>query len=152
MSVSNRLEELGIELPTVVPPLASYVPAMIVGDTVRTSGQLPIRDGAVTACGRVGENHTPPADAYRAARLCALNALAAAADVAGGVDNLAGVIKVTGYVASSRRFFGQPAVINGASDLFHDIFGGLHVRSAVGVAVLPQDASVEVEVEFSLRQ
>lgn len=152
MSVSARLQELGIELPEVVAPIASYVPALIVGDTVRTSGQVPLRDGVMVATGRVGENHTSPADAYEAAKQCALNALAAAADVAGGVDNIEGVIKLTGYVASSRRFFGQPAVVNGASDLYQKIFGTLHVRSAVGVAVLPRDASVEVEVEFALRK
>lgn len=149
MNVSKRLAELGIELPAVVPPVASYVPALEVGDTVRTSGQLPLRGGELLATGQV-PSRAAVEDATAAARQCALNALAAAAAVAGGVDRLAGVIKVTGFVSSDPDFAAQPAVINGASDFFHEIFGSLHVRSAVGVAALPLDASVEVEVEFAL--
>ena len=149
MSISQRLADLGIELPSVVPPVASYVPAMKVGATVRTSGQLPMRAGELVATGQV-PSRASVEDATAAARQCALNALAAAADVAGGVDRLAGVIKVTGFVSSDPDFTAHPAVINGASDFFHEIFGGLHVRSAVGVAALPLDASVEVEVEFAL--
>lgn len=148
--VSQRLSELGIELPAVVAPVASYVPALVTGDTVRTSGQLPMRNGQLTCTGAVDSQASVEA-ATEAARQCALNALAAAAEVAGGVDNLARVIKVTGFVASTPEFTGQPGVINGASDFFYEVFSSLHVRSAVGVAALPLGASVEVEVEFALK-
>lgn len=151
MSVSERLEELGIELPKVVAPVAAYTPALVFENTVRTSGQLPMADGRVTCQGRLGPNRTSPVEAYEAARLCALNALAAAAEAAGGVDRIKRVLKVTGFVASSRAFHAQPAVINGASELYQEIFGSQHVRSALGVNALPLDASVEVEVEFELQ-
>lgn len=154
MSVSQRLAELGIELPPVVPPVAAYVPATVYGDLVYTSGQLPMISGELPAVGKVGEGHglVPPADAKGLARQCALNAIAAAAAAAGGVDRLARVVKVTGFVASVPEFTGQPVVINGASELLGEVFGdaGRHARSAVGVAVLPLDSPVEVEVVFSL--
>jgi enamine deaminase RidA (YjgF/YER057c/UK114 family) len=154
MSVSERLAELGIQLPPVVPPVASYIPATVHGDLVYTSGQLPMVSGALPATGKVGEGHglVPAADAKDYARLCALNAIAAAADVAGGVDRLARVVKVTGFVASVPEFTGQPVVINGASELLGEVFGdaGRHARSAVGVPVLPLDSPVEVEVVFAL--
>lgn len=152
MLVSERLKDLGIELPEVAAPVAAYVPALVVGNTVLTSGQLPMVNGELSCRGRVGPNRTSPADAYKAAQICALNALAVAADAAGGVDNIKGVIKLTGFVSSSRAFHGQPAVINGASELYQKIFGTQHVRSAVGAPALPLDASVEVEVEFELNQ
>ncbi|MDO5033861.1 MAG: RidA family protein [Actinomycetaceae bacterium] len=152
MSVNERLEELGIELPKVVAPVAAYTPALVFENTVKTSGQLPIANGRVTCMGRVGPNRTDPAEAYEAARLCALNALAAAADAAGGVDRIKRVLKVTGFVASSRAFHAQPAVINGASELYQEIFGTAHARSAIGVNALPLDASVEVEVEFEIER
>ncbi|WP_322411613.1 RidA family protein [Microbacterium invictum] len=154
MSVSARLAELGIELPSVVPPVAAYVPAKVHGDLVYTAGQLPMVSGALPATGKVGEGEglVPPDAAAGYARQCALNALAAAAAAAGGVDRLAGVLKVTGFVASVPAFTGQPGVINGASTVLGEIFGdaGRHARSAVGVPVLPLDAPVEVEVVFTL--
>ncbi len=154
MSVSARLAELGIQLPPVVPPVAAYIPATEHGGLVYTSGQLPMVDGALPATGKVGEGDgLVAADAAKQlARQCALNAIAAAADVAGGVDNLARVVKVTGFVASVPEFTGQPGVINGASEVLGEIFGdaGRHARSAVGVPVLPLDSPVEVEVVFAL--
>lgn len=153
MSVSERLAELGIDLPAVVPPLAAYVPARVHGDLVYTSGQLPIVAGSLLATGKVGvgQDLVSPEDAAVYARQCALNAIAAAGDVVGGVDSLTGVVKLTGFVASVLDFTGQPAVINGASELLGDVFGdaGRHARSAVGVPVLPVDSPVEVEVIFS---
>jgi len=150
MSVTQRLAELGIELPPVVPPVAAYVPATVHGDLVFTSGQLPMVSGALPATGKVGEGHglVPAADAKDCARQCALNAVAAAAAAVGGVDRLTGVVKVTGFVASVPAFTGQPGVVNGASELLGAAFGdaGVHARSAVGVAVLPLDAPVEVEL------
>lgn len=150
MKISERLAELGIELPQVVPPVAAYVPARVVGDSVRTSGQLPMLAGELVAVGQLGEGGVSPEDGYAAAKQCALNALAAAAAVAGGVDNLGGVIKVTGFVSSKPDFYAQPAVVNGASEILGEIFGDQHIRSAVGVAALPLNAAVEVEVEFAL--
>ncbi|MER7796326.1 RidA family protein [Microbacterium sp. NPDC096154] len=150
MSVSQRLDALGIELPSVVPPVAAYIPAKAHGEVVQTSGQLPMVAGALPATGKVGAEVSPE-DAAGLARTCALNAIAAAAAAVGGVDRLTGVLKVTGFVASDPSFTGQPAVINGASEVLGEIFGedGRHSRSAVGVAVLPLDAPVEVEVAFT---
>lgn len=153
MTVSERLAELGIELPSVVPPVAAYVPAKVHGDLVYTAGQLPMVDGSLPATGKVGdaEGLVPAADATAYARQCALNAIAAAAAAAGGVDRLTGVLKVTGFVASIPEFTGQPGVVNGASELLGEVFGesGRHARSAVGVPVLPLDSPVEVEVVFT---
>lgn len=154
MSVSERLAELGIELPSVVPPVAAYIPAKVHGDLVYTAGQLPMVSGALPEIGKVGEGEglVNPDAAAGYARQCALNAVAAAAAAAGGVDRLAAVLKVTGFVASVPEFTGQPGVINGASTVLAEIFGdaGRHARSAVGVPVLPLDAPVEVEVVFTL--
>lgn len=151
MSVAARLTELEIELPPVVPPVAAYIPAKAHGDVVQTSGQLPMVAGKLPATGKVGAEVSAE-DAKGLARQCALNALAAAADAVGGVDRITGVLKVTGFVASDPAFTGQPGVINGASEVLGEIFGdaGRHSRSAVGVAVLPLDAPVEVEVAFLL--
>ena len=153
MSISARLTELGIELPTVVPPVAAYIPAKVHGDLVYTSGQLPMVSGALPQTGKVGEGHglVPAEDAKALARQCALNALAAAAAAVGGVDRLTGVLKLTGFVSSVPAFTGQPGVINGASEVLGEIFGdaGQHARSAVGVPVLPLDSPVEVEVVFT---
>ena len=153
MSVSDRLAELGIDLPEVVPPVAAYVPAKTHGDLVYTAGQLPLVSGALPATGKVGEGHglVPAADAKDYARVSALNAIAAAAAAVGGVDRITGVVKVTGFVASVTEFTGQPGVVNGASEVLGEIFGdaGTHARSAVGVPVLPLDSPVEVEVVFS---
>lgn len=149
---SEKLREKGVELPEVVAPLAAYVPAVIDRGVVRTSGQLPMEEGELACIGAVGADGADPEDAKDAARMCALNALAAAAAVAGGVDRLAGVVKVVGFVASLPDFYGQPAVVNGASEFYGDLFGSAHARSAVGVAALPLNASVEVEVEFALKE
>lgn len=147
MSVAARLEELGITLPTVVPPLASYVPAVTAGSFVYTSGQLPMVDGAMPASGKVGDAVSAE-EAVPLARQCALNALAAIEQAIGSLDRVTRIVKVTGFVASATGFTAQPAVINGASEVLGEIFGdaGRHARSAVGVAELPLDASVEVEV------
>jgi len=151
MSVVARLEELGIELPEVAAPVAAYVPAVVHGGLVYTSGQLPFASGRLPAAGKVGAEVSPE-DAVRHARTCALNALAAAAAAAGGVERIGGVLRVGGFVASASSFTGQPGVINGASEVLGEIFGeaGVHARAAVGVAVLPLDSPVEVEVTFTL--
>lgn len=143
---SERLAELGIELPQVAAPVAAYVPAAKVGNQVWTSGQLPFIGGNLPATGKVGAEVSAD-DAYNYARAAVLNALAAVDSVV-GLDNIARVVKIVGYVASASDFTGQPGVVNGASELIGDIFGdaGAHVRSAVGVAVLPLDAPVEVEL------
>jgi enamine deaminase RidA (YjgF/YER057c/UK114 family) len=152
--VESRLTELGLSIPTLVPPVAAYVPAVLDGDRVWTSGQLPMVDGAMPATGKVGDGPglVPPAEAARLARQCALNALAAVQSVIGDLDRVARVVKVVGFVASDPSFTGQPGVINGASEVLGEIFGdrGAHARSAVGVAALPLDAPVEVELVVSL--
>ncbi|MBB1508432.1 RidA family protein [Tessaracoccus sp. MC1756] len=147
MPTSERLTALGIELPPVAAPVAAYVPATRVGNQIWTSGQLPFVDGELVAVGKVG-GAVSQDDAAAAARTAALNAVAAAAALAGGVDNIRRVLKVVVFVASEPGFTAQPAVANGASNLLGDIFGesGVHVRSAVGVAVLPLDSAVEVEL------
>ena len=146
MSARERLAELGLELPAVVPPLASYVPAVRTGDLVFTSGQLPMAAGVMAQTGLVGGPVTAE-QATSLARTCALNALAAI-DALVGLDSVVRVVKVVGFVASAPGFTGQPGVINGASELLGEIFGeaGVHARSAVGVAALPLDAPVEVEL------
>ncbi|HKT57093.1 MAG TPA: RidA family protein [Microbacterium sp.] len=154
MTLSQKLADLDIDLPPVATPAGAYVPARVHGDLVYTAGQLPLVAGALPATGKVGEGHgkVPPADAREYARLSALNAIAAAANAIGDVDRITGVLKVTGFVASVPEFTAQPAVINGASELFGEIFGdaGAHARSAVGVPVLPLDSPVEVEVVFTI--
>lgn len=149
MSVQQRLGELGVTLPEVAVPVANYVPAIRSGNYIYTSGQLPLVDGALAATGQLGPQSSVD-DAAAAARVCALNAIAAAAGIAGGVDHLARAVKVTGFVSSSADFFSHPQVVNGASDLLAEVFGSPHARSAVGVAALPLNASVEVEVIFEL--
>ena len=146
MSARERLRELGLELPPVVPPVASYVPAVQSGTLVFTSGQLPMAGGELGAVGKVGAMGTPE-QAKDLARTCALNALAAI-DALVGLDAGVRVVKVVGFVASTPDFTGQPAVVNGASELLGEVFGeaGRHARSAVGVASLPLDAPVEVEL------
>ncbi|GAA1859192.1 RidA family protein [Myceligenerans crystallogenes] len=147
-----RLAALGITLPDVVPPVASYVPAVRAGQYVYTSGQLPMADGALLATGKVGTGAglVDPELAKDLARTCALNALAAVRSLTGSLDTVARVVKVVGFVASDPSFTAQPAVINGASDVLGEIFGEPHARSAVGVAVLPLDAPVEVEITVEL--
>lgn len=151
MTPTARLRELGLELPPVAAPAGSYVPATRTGPLVFTAGQLPFQGGELHRTGKVGDTVTSE-EATECARLCALNALAAAAEKAGGLDNLRDVVKVTGFVASAPGFNGQPGVLNGASELLGEVFGeaGLHARSAVGVAELPLDSPVEVELIVSL--
>jgi enamine deaminase RidA (YjgF/YER057c/UK114 family) len=146
VSWSTKLAELGIELPAVAAPLAAYVPAVRSGSHVYTSGQLPFVDGKLAATGKVG-GEIGPDEAKQYARTCALNALAAVHALV-GIDSVARVVKVVGFVASAEGFTGQPAVVNGASELFGEVFGdaGVHARSAVGVAQLPLGAPVEVEL------
>jgi enamine deaminase RidA (YjgF/YER057c/UK114 family) len=146
MNASARLGQLGIALPELVAPLASYVPAVRTGNLVYTSGQLPITDGKLAGSGKVGAEVSPE-DAKAMARICALNALAAVNSLV-GIDAVVKVVKVVGFVASASGFSGQPGVVNGASDLFAEVFGeqGAHARSAVGVSELPLDAPVEVEL------
>jgi enamine deaminase RidA (YjgF/YER057c/UK114 family) len=153
MKPSERLQQLNLTLPPVTKPVGAYVPALRHGDTLLLSGQIPVREGKVAYAGKVGG----PAgrtleDGRAAARLCALNALAIAADAAGGVDRLARVLKVVVYVASNAGFTDQHKVANGASDLLAEVFGeaGKHCRAAVGVAELPLNATVEVDVTFGL--
>ncbi|MER5477272.1 RidA family protein [Streptomyces sp. NPDC002734] len=150
-SVEARLAELGVTLPEVAAPLASYQPAVRSGAYVYTSGQLPMVEGKLQVTGKVGAEVTPE-EAKELARVCALNALAAVRSVAGDLDRVARVVKVVGFVASAPDFTGQPAVVNGASELLGEVFGdkGVHARSAVGVAVLPLDAPVEVEIQVEL--
>ncbi|CAM5507374.1 RidA family protein [Streptomyces atroolivaceus] len=150
-AVEAKLAELGLALPDVVPPLASYQPAVQSGVYVYTSGQLPIVDGKLAVTGKVGAEVTPD-EAKELAKTCALNALAAVKSVAGDLDRIARVVKVVGFVASASDFTGQPGVVNGASELLGAVLGdkGVHARSAVGVAVLPLDAPVEVEVQVEL--
>jgi enamine deaminase RidA (YjgF/YER057c/UK114 family) len=146
MSVEERLAELGLTVPDVVPPVAAYVPAVRSGDHVYTAGQLPMRSGELVATGKVGDAVSPEV-ATECARQCALNAIAAIKSVAGSLEDVR-IVKVVAFVASTPDFTGQPGVANGASNLFGDVFGdaGVHARSAVGVPVLPLDAPVEVEV------
>lgn len=143
---TRKLEQLGLELPTVVPPVANYAPAVRTGSIVYTSGQLPMVDGALVSTGKVGAAVSPE-QAADLARTCALNALAAV-DGLVGIDAVVRIVKVVGFVSSAPGFSGQPAVLNGASDVLGEIFGdaGVHARSAVGVSELPLDAPVEVEI------
>ena len=147
MSIEDRLADLGIDLPPVAKPVAAYVPAIQVGDQISTSGQLPLVSGSLPMTGLVGDQISQ-GDAAGQARVAALNALTAAADVAGGVNNIRRVVRVVVYVASTADFTAQPAVANGASELFGEIFGdaGRHIRSAIGVASLPLGAPVKVEL------
>lgn len=142
-----RLSALGLELPQVAAPLAAYVPAVVSGSQVLTSGQLPLVDGALPLTGKVGAEISPE-QGQELARTAVLNALAAASAQAGGLDRIVAVVKLTGFVASAPDFTGQPGVIDGASALLGEVFGdaGAHARSAVGVAVLPKDAPVEIEL------
>jgi enamine deaminase RidA (YjgF/YER057c/UK114 family) len=146
MSASARLGQLGVVLPEVVAPLASYVPAVRTGNLVFTAGQLPMEAGKLAGTGKVGAEVNPE-EGKAMARICALNALAAVNSLV-GIDAVARVVKVVGFVASAPGFNGQPSVVNGASDLLAEVFGdkGAHARSAVGVSELPLDAPVEVEL------
>jgi enamine deaminase RidA (YjgF/YER057c/UK114 family) len=150
-SIHERLTELGVELPDVVAPLAAYVPAVRSGAYVYTSGQLPMADGALPATGKVGAG-VDAEQAQQLARICAVNALAAV-DALVGLDAVVRVVKVVGFVASAPDFTGQSAVLNGASEFLGELFGeaGRHARSAVGVAALPLNSPVEVELVLEVR-
>jgi enamine deaminase RidA (YjgF/YER057c/UK114 family) len=152
MSATDRLAELGIVIPEVAKPVASYLPAMVTGNLVFTAGQLPFISGVLQATGKVGSTVSADA-AHGYARTAVLNALAAIETAIGSVDRITRVVKLVVFVASEPDFTGQPGVANGASDVLVEIFGdaGRHARSAVGVAVLPLDAPVELElvVEFA---
>lgn len=151
MSANQRISDLGIVLPQVATPAGAYVPAVVSGNLVFTAGQIPLVDGKLAATGKVGKDLSAE-QAKEIARICALNAVAAVRSVIGDLDRVKKIVKVVGFVASDPSFSQQPAVLNGASELLEQIFGenGIHARSAVGVAVLPLDAPVEVEliVEF----
>ncbi|GIH70273.1 RidA family protein [Sphaerimonospora thailandensis] len=148
----ERLAELGLTLPEVATPLAAYVPALRTGDYVYTSGQLPVVDGKLAVTGKVGAEVSAE-DAKELARICALNALAAVKSVVGDLSKVVRIVKVVGFVASAPDFTGQPVVVNGASELLGEVLGdaGRHARSAVGVAVLPLDAPVELDLVAEVR-
>ncbi|MDO5645106.1 MAG: RidA family protein [Dermabacter sp.] len=150
--VEERLAEAGLRLPSVAAPVAAYVPAVTTGNYVYTSGQLPLVDGALALTGKVGAE-VGADDAAAQAQIAALNALAAVKEQIGDLDRVTRIVKVTGYVASDPSFTGQPGVINGASTLLGTAFGdaGIHARAAVGVAVLPLDAPVEVDLVVEFR-
>jgi len=152
VSANQRISDLGIVLPQVATPAGAYVPAVMSGNLVFTAGQIPLVEGKLAATGKVGKDLSAE-QAKEIARICALNAVAAVKSVIGDLDRVKKIVKVVGFVASAPDFSQQPAVVNGASELLEQIFGdkGIHARSAVGVAVLPLDAPVEVEliVEFA---
>jgi enamine deaminase RidA (YjgF/YER057c/UK114 family) len=145
MGLLDKLREIGLELPEVAVPVGAYVPAVRIGQFVYTSGQLPMAEGKLSYTGKVGEDLSEEA-AYKGAQLCALNALAAAVGAAGGADKLVRVIKVTGFVNCGPAFTNHAKVINGASDFLGKLFNEGHARAAVGVASLPLNAAVEVEI------
>ena len=151
-SPEARLGALGLALPPVAAPLAAYVPAVRTGRHVYTAGQLPLVDGKLLMTGRVGAQVSVE-EAAALARTCALNALAAVASVTGGLSAVTRIVKIVGFVASDPSFTGQPLVLNGASELMLEVFGdaGRHARSAVGVAVLPLDSPVELELIAEVR-
>lgn len=148
----EKLKEMGITLPVAPKPLAAYVPAVLVDKCVYTSGQIPLVEGELKFKGKVGAELTDK-EGYEAARICALNCLGAVVGVAGSVENIERIIKVTGFVNSAPGFTGQPGVVNGASELLGQVFGeaGKHARSAVGVSELPINAAVEVEMIVKLK-
>ena len=154
-AVEDRLAELGLDVPDVPAPVAAYVPAVRDGSYIYTSGQLPMVSGQLVQTGKVGDGHglVPADDAKKLAEVCALNAIAAVKSQVGDLDKVTRVVKVVGFVASDPSFTGQPGVVNGASELLGKAFGdaGVHARSAVGVAVLPLDAPVEVEITVAVR-
>jgi enamine deaminase RidA (YjgF/YER057c/UK114 family) len=153
--IESRLAELGYELPEIAAPVAAYVPAVRYGQLVTTAGQLAFVNGALTHTGKVGdgEEHIAAEVAAELARQCALNGLAAAKGVLGSLDDIERVVSITAFVASDPSFTGQPGVANGASVFLGEVFGdaGIHARSAVGVAVLPLDAPVEIEFTFLVK-
>ena len=152
MSVKEKLASLGLTLPTAAAPVAAYVPAVKTGNLVFTAGQLPVVDGKLVLTGKVGSDVTPE-DAKKMAEICALNALAAISLVA-DIDQIEKIVRVGGFVNGVPGFVAIPAVVNGASELLIKLFGdvnGKHVRTAVGVAELPLNAPVEIEMVVQLK-
>ena len=147
MSVLDKLQEMGLQLPAVAKPVAAYVPAVRAGNLVYTSGQIPMVEGKLKYTGRLGKDVSLE-DGYDAARICCLNALAAVRSLVGELDNVKRVVKLTGWVACTEDFTDQPKVMNGASELVANLFGdaGLHARAAVGTNALPLGSAVEVEM------
>lgn len=147
MSVEEKVKSLGLEIPAAPAPVAAYVPALTAGEYVFTSGQLPFVAGELKYKGKLGRE-VDEASGYQAARICAVNCLAAVKGAVGDLERVVRIVKVTGFVNSAPGFTGQPGVVNGASELLQEIFGdaGRHARSAVGVSELPLDAPVEVEM------
>ncbi len=152
MSVEDKLKELGLALPEAPKPVAAYIPAKRVGDLVFISGQIPLKDGKIAYQGKVGAERTQQ-EGYEAARLCALNALAAVKALVGSLDAVEEIVQVRGYVNCTPDFGNHPEVINGASELLVELFGerGQHARAAVGVSGLPRDATVELEMVVRVR-
>jgi enamine deaminase RidA (YjgF/YER057c/UK114 family) len=148
----EKLREMGIVIPAAAKPLAAYVPAVRTDGYVYTSGQVPLVEGKLTCAGKVGRDVTLE-DAYAAARVCAINCLAAIKTVVGSLDEIAQVVKVVGFVNSAPGFSAQPKVVNGASEFLGEVFGdaGRHARSAVGVSELPIDSPVEIEMIVKLK-
>lgn len=151
--VESRLAELGLELPTVPAPAGAYVPAVVTGDLLFSAGQIPYVAGVLPTTGKVGAGAglVPPARAKELAQVCALNLLAVVKAELGDLDRVVRIVKLAGFVAADPSFTAVPGVLNGASELFGRVFGGTHARSAVGVAVLPLDAPVEVELILQFR-
>ncbi len=147
-----KLQEMGIELPKAPKPVAAYVPAVLADKYIYTSGQIPFVEGELRYRGKVGGDLTE-ADGYEAARICAINCLSTVRELAGSLDNIAQIVKVTGFVNSAPGFVNQPKIINGASELIGEVFGeaGRHARAAVGVSELPLGAAVEVEIIVKLK-
>lgn len=152
MMYEAKLKEMAITLPAAPKPLASYVPAVMAGGCVYTSGQIPLVDGELKFRGKVGADLTEE-QGYEAAKICALNCLSVVREQIGSLDNIERIVKVTGFVNSAPGFANQPKVVNGASDLLGEIFGeaGRHARSAVGVSDLPIHAAVEVEMIVKIK-
>ncbi|MBP2664575.1 MAG: endoribonuclease family protein [Firmicutes bacterium] len=152
MSFEAKVKEMGLTVPEVAKPVAAYVPSIRVGDYVYTSGQIPFVEGKLAYAGKIGKDLSLE-QGYEAAKVCALNCLAAAKSVIGSLDNIEQIVKVVGFVNSAPGFVDQPKVINGASELIGTIFGkqGEHTRSAVGVPELPINAAVEVEMIFKVK-
>ncbi len=146
-NIESRIKVIGLSLPEVPKPVAAYIPAKQSGNLVFTAGQLPMVNGELFSKGLLGQD-VEVDEANKAARICTLNALAAIKGVIGDLDRIKQIVRVVGYVASVPTFTQQPAVVNGASELLLEIFGenGKHARSAVGMAVLPLNASVEIEL------
>ena len=150
-NIENKIKELGLQLPEPPKPLAAYIPAKQAGNLVFTAGQLPMVNGEIILKGLLGQD-VEIEPAYNAAKICTLNALSAIKGVIGDLDKIKQVVRVVGYVASVPTFTQQPAVVNGASEFLLEVFGdkGKHARSAVGMAVLPLNAAVEIELTVEI--